>query len=143
MIASDQQSIQNADSICRRANCGIVLIDDNFASVVSGREASRIAITLATVVLMQAGSVVIRRLRRFSGAHAGRFRNNLILLGVAVETAFSWGILYSPQLHEFLGTGPVNWHIYAIAWFGIPLLFFLDFARKKALIALARTAVIQ
>ena len=29
--------------------------------------------------------------------------------------------------------GPVAWHVYALAWLGIPLLFVLDFVRKTAI----------
>ncbi|MEZ6129374.1 MAG: cation-transporting P-type ATPase [Planctomycetaceae bacterium] len=94
---------------------------------------SATGITLATVVLMQIGNVVGRRSLRYSGTDAGLFRNKLILLGMVVEIAISWAILYFPPLQTFLGTGPVGWHIYALAWLGIPLLFFLDLARKKAL----------
>jgi sodium/potassium-transporting ATPase subunit alpha len=65
---------------------------------------------------MQTSNVVGRRSRRFSGTNAGQFRNKLILLGLAVEIAFSRGILYLPPLQEFRGTGPVNGHIYALAW---------------------------
>lgn len=104
---------------------------------------SATGITLASVVLMQIGNVVGRRSLRFSGTDAGLFRNKLILSGVAVEIAFSWAILYFAPLQRILGTGPVDWHIYALAWLGIPLLFFLDFARKKALTAFERAGVIQ
>ncbi len=94
---------------------------------------SATGITLASVVLMQIGNVVGRRSLAFSGLDAGLIRNKLILLGVAVEIAFSWAILYFPPLQGFLKTGPVAWQIYALAWLGIPLLFLVDFARKKAM----------
>jgi sodium/potassium-transporting ATPase subunit alpha len=94
---------------------------------------SATGITLTTVVLMQIGNVVGRRSLRFSGADAGLFRNRLILSGVAIEIAFSWAVLYFPPLQRFLGTGPVAWQTYALAWLGIPLLFLVDVARKKAL----------
>lgn len=92
---------------------------------------SATGVTLATVVLMQIGNVIGRRSMQFSGIDRGLFRNKLILLGVAVEIAFSWALLYFPPLQQFLGTGQVRWQIYALAWLGVPLLFLLDFARKK------------
>jgi sodium/potassium-transporting ATPase subunit alpha len=92
---------------------------------------SATGITLATVVLMQVGNVVGRRSLRTAGFDAGLFRNNLILLGVAVEIVFSWAILYFRPVQELLGSGPVSWQIYALAWLGIPLLFVLDLVRKK------------
>jgi sodium/potassium-transporting ATPase subunit alpha len=94
---------------------------------------SATGITLATVVLMQIGNVIGRRSLRFSGLDRGLLRNKLILLGVSAEIAISWAILYSPAFQNFLGTGPVSRHIYALAWLGIPLLFLLDLARKKIL----------
>lgn len=54
-------------------------------------------------------------------------------MGVAVEIAFSWAILYWPPLQRFLGTAPVSWPVYALAWLGIPLLFLLDLGRKRVL----------
>ncbi len=50
-----------------------------------------------------------------SGIDGNLFRNTLIMLGVALEIAFSWAILYVRPLQEFLGTGPVAWQYYAIA----------------------------
>ena len=104
---------------------------------------SATGITLATIVLMQIGNVVGRRSQRFSGIDLGLFRNKLIMLGVAFEIAFSWAILYFPPLQEFLGTGPVTWQVYSLAWLGIPLLFLLDFARKKIVTAFQRVELIQ
>lgn len=59
--------------------------------------------------------------------------NRILLLGVVAEIIFSWAILYFPPVQDFLRTGPVAWHIYALAWLGIPLLFALDYVRKKTL----------
>lgn len=47
------------------------------------------------------------------------------------EIVLSWAILYSTPVQTLLRTGPVEWHIYALAWLGIPLLFTLDFIRKQ------------
>ncbi len=96
---------------------------------------SATGITLSSIVLMQIGNVIGRRSLRRSGLNSGLFRNKLILLGVAIEIAFSWAILYFPPVQQFLGTGPVAWHVYALSWLGIPLLFLLDLARKKLLAA--------
>jgi sodium/potassium-transporting ATPase subunit alpha len=95
---------------------------------------SATGITLTSVVLMQIGNVIGRRSLRSSGIDRGLLRNPLILSGVGVEIAFSWAILYFPPFQKFLGTGAVAWQIYALAWLGIPLLFFLDLLRKKAAI---------
>jgi len=92
---------------------------------------SATGITLSTIMLMQIGNVVGRRSLRNSGFDAGLLRNRLMLCGAALEIVFSWAILYFRPLQQFLGTGPVAWQIYALAWLGIPLLFLLDFARKK------------
>jgi len=88
-------------------------------------------ITLASVVLMQVGNVVGRRSQHHSGLDAGLWRNRLILLGVAVEVVFSWALLYFEPLQRFLATDRVPWHVYALAWLGIPLIFLLDLARKR------------
>jgi sodium/potassium-transporting ATPase subunit alpha len=84
---------------------------------------------------MQIGNVVGRRSLRSSGIDWGLLRNKLIMLGIVLEIAFSWAILNFPPLQRFLGTGPVTWQVYALAWLGIPLLFLLDFTRKKILTA--------
>jgi sodium/potassium-transporting ATPase subunit alpha len=95
---------------------------------------SATGITLATIVLMQIGNVVGRRSLRGSGLDAGLFRNRILLLGIAVEVGFSWAVLYVPTVGRFLGTGPVAWHIYALAWLGIPLIFVLDLIRKRIVV---------
>lgn len=92
---------------------------------------SATGITLATIVLMQIGNVVSRRSVSHSGLDRGLFRNRILLSGMAVEVVFSWAILYSAPVQQFLQTGSVAWQVYAIAWLGIPLIFALDFARKR------------
>lgn len=92
---------------------------------------SATGITLATIILMQVGNVIGRRSLRGSGLDRGLFANHLLLLGVATEVCFSWMILYFPPVQDFLQTGPVDWQVYAFAWLGIPLLFGLDYARKR------------
>ena len=92
---------------------------------------SATGITLAAIVLMQVGNVVGRRSLRGSGLDRGLLGNRILLLGVATEILFSWAILYFPPVQTFLQTGPVDWQIYATAWLGIPLIFGIDYARKR------------
>ncbi|MHB8834477.1 MAG: hypothetical protein ACYC9Y_02025 [Candidatus Methylomirabilia bacterium] len=40
-------------------------------------------------------------------------------------------ILFWAPLQTVLGTGPVPWRFYALAWLGVPLIFVLDLVRKK------------
>lgn len=88
-------------------------------------------ITLASIVLMQIGNVIGRRSLSASGLDSGVFRNHLIIAGILVEVVFSWAVLYLQPLQHFLGTGTVSWPVYACAWLGIPVLFLLDYARKR------------
>jgi sodium/potassium-transporting ATPase subunit alpha len=94
---------------------------------------SATGITLASIILMQIGNLAGRRSLRGSGLDRGLLRNRMLLLGVAVEVVFSWAILYYAPVQELLRTGPVAWHVYALAWLGIPLLFLLDLLRKLVL----------
>jgi len=98
---------------------------------------SATGITLATIVLMQVGNVVGRRSLRGSGLDRGLLGNRILLLGVATEILFSWAILYFPPVQQILQTGPVDWPIYAAAWLGIPLLFGIDYARKRVVLGRA------
>ena len=93
-------------------------------------------ITLASIVLMQIGNLFGRRSRYGLGIDRAAFSNPLLVVGVVFEMVFSWGILYFPPLNVVLGTAPVAWEVYAVAWLGIPLIFGLDYARKR--IALPR-----
>ncbi len=88
-------------------------------------------ITLATIILMQIGNVVGRRTLTRSGLDCGLLGNRILLAGVAAEIIFSWAILYAAPVQKFLHTGPVSWRIYAMAWLGIPLIFTLDYVRKR------------
>ncbi|SDD70969.1 cation-translocating P-type ATPase [Desulfuromonas thiophila] len=91
---------------------------------------SATGITLATILLMQIGNLVGRRFDRRSGLDRGLVRNRLMLLGILVQILFSWALLYVPALQRLLGTGPVAWPIYLLAWLGIPLIFGADGLRK-------------
>jgi len=92
---------------------------------------SATGMTLASVVLMQIGNLIGRRSLRRSGFDIGLLHNRLMILGIGLEIAFSWAILYYPPVQMILGTGPVSPLVYLCAWLGIPLLFGLDLLRKK------------
>ena len=92
---------------------------------------SATGITLATIILMQVGNAIGRRSLRGSGLDPGLLTNRLLLLGMGTEVCCSWMILYFPPVQAFLNTGPVDWRVYAFAWLGIPLLFGLDYGRKR------------
>jgi sodium/potassium-transporting ATPase subunit alpha len=91
---------------------------------------SATGIALSTIVLMQIGNLIGRRSRHGSGIDAGLVRNPLIVAGVALEIAFSYAVLYSEPVQRVLGTGPVDFEVYALAWLGIALIFGLDYLRK-------------
>jgi sodium/potassium-transporting ATPase subunit alpha len=92
---------------------------------------SATGIALATIMLMQIGNFIGRRSAKRSGLDRGLFTNRLILVGFAIEIAFSWATLYFPPLCRVLGTGPVSWQMYAMAWLGALLIFTSDYLRKK------------
>jgi len=94
---------------------------------------SATGIALSSILLMQIGNLFGRRKQRESGLDLDAFRNPLIVIGILFEIVFSWAILYFPPVSHVLGTGPVDFGIYAIAWAGIPLIFGLDYIRKKIL----------
>jgi sodium/potassium-transporting ATPase subunit alpha len=87
--------------------------------------------TLATIILMQIGNLAGRRATRSSGIDKGLITNRLFAWGVAVELGFSWSLLYWPPLQTLLGTGPVDFSVYLLACLGAPLIFALDYARKR------------
>lgn len=92
---------------------------------------SATGITLVSVILLQIGNVIGRRSEMRSGLDARLGRNRLIVLGIALEVLLTWAILYFPPMQYILGTGPVPWELYALAWLGIPLLLLLDTCRKR------------
>ena len=47
-------------------------------------------------------------------------------------------MLYAEPAQRVLGTAPVAPEVYAFAWLGIPLIFGLDYARKRVAAALER-----
>ena len=99
-------------------------------SVASPFYRSATAITLATTVLMQIGNLAGRRSTEGSGLDCGLFTNKLFVIGMVLEVLFSLALLYWPPLQRLLGTAPVAWHVYLLAWLGVPLIFGLDYLRK-------------
>ncbi|SHJ94544.1 sodium/potassium-transporting ATPase subunit alpha [Malonomonas rubra DSM 5091] len=96
---------------------------------------SATGIALATILLMQIGNLVGRRYRVHSGLDRGLLTNRLLLLGILIQVVFSWGLLYFPPLQKILGTAPVAWPVYLLAWCGIPLIFGADYLRKRIFLA--------
>ena len=94
---------------------------------------SATGLALATIMLMQIGNLIGRRSATGSGLDRGLFTNRLILIGFAIEIVFSWATLYFPPLCRILGTGPVSWQMYAMAWLGALLIFTSDYVRKKVM----------
>lgn len=92
---------------------------------------SATGITLSSILLMQIGNLFGRRSRTQSGLDLDAFKNPLLVTGIVFEIIFSWAILYFPPVSNVIGSGPVDPYIYAIAWIGMPLIFGLDFLRKK------------
>lgn len=92
---------------------------------------SATGIALSSILLMQIGNLFGRRSRYGSGLDMDAFRNRLIVFGVTFEIVFSWAILYVPWVGKILGTGPVATEVYLVAWLGVPLIFGLDYLRKR------------
>jgi len=92
---------------------------------------SATGITLASIILMQIGNLFGRRSRYGLGIDRRAFQNPLIIAGVAIEIVLSWAIVYAPPVNGILGTAPVDIGIYLTAWMGAPLIFGLDYIRKK------------
>jgi sodium/potassium-transporting ATPase subunit alpha len=92
---------------------------------------SATGITLSSIILMQIGNLFGRRSRYGLGIDAAALKNPLLIAGVGFEIVFSWAILFFPPLGAVLGTGPVAIEVYAVAWAGPPLIFLLDYLRKR------------
>jgi sodium/potassium-transporting ATPase subunit alpha len=88
-------------------------------------------ITLASVVFTQIGNLIGRRYEARSGLDAGLFRNPLFVVGVALELAFVFALLYWPPVSVALGTGPVAPWLVGLAALGGPVLFLADRVRKR------------
>ena len=92
---------------------------------------SATGIALSTILLMQIGNLLGRRFPNRSGLDLGVLRNKLMVLGIVIQIVFSWAVLYFPPMQKILRTGPVTKEIYFLAWFGILLIFGMDYLRKK------------
>ncbi|MBN1957914.1 MAG: cation-transporting P-type ATPase [Desulfuromonadales bacterium] len=92
---------------------------------------SATGIALATILLMQIGNLIGRRFHRRSGIDRSLFANPLLIVGILIQVLFSWALLYSAPVQKILGTGPVEWTVYLVAWLGIPLIFGADYLRKR------------
>jgi sodium/potassium-transporting ATPase subunit alpha len=88
-------------------------------------------ITLVSVVFTQIGNLIGRRYEARSGLDLGLFRNPLFVVGIALELAFAFAVLYWPPLGVVLGTGPVEPWLVGLAALGGPVLFFADRVRKR------------
>jgi sodium/potassium-transporting ATPase subunit alpha len=92
---------------------------------------SATGVTLSATILLQIGNLIGRRSLDRSGIDRGLFTNRLFLIGVAIEIVFSWAILYYPPVQKIIGSAPVPYSVYALAWLGPALLFGLDYIRKR------------
>ncbi len=92
---------------------------------------SATGIALASIILMQIGNLFGRRSRFDLGIDATAFQNPLIIVGITIEIVLSWVILYVPSINGILGTAPVEANVYLTAWLGVPLIFGLDYVRKR------------
>jgi sodium/potassium-transporting ATPase subunit alpha len=99
---------------------------------------SATGVALASILLMQIGNLAGRRFPLRSGLDTGLVRNRLMALGIAVQVVFAWAVLYAPPVQAVLGTGPVSLSTFALAWAGIPLVFGLDYLRKRWVARLRR-----
>ena len=90
-------------------------------------------ITLASMVFTQIGNLVGRRYERRSGLDGGLLRNPLFVAGVALELAFVFAALYWAPVARALGSGPAAPWLVALAALGAPLLFAVDWLRKRLL----------
>jgi sodium/potassium-transporting ATPase subunit alpha len=99
---------------------------------------SATGIALSTILLMQIGNLLGRRFAYRSGLDWGVFRNKLMVLGIVIQIVFSWAVLYFPPMQKILRTGPVAKEIYFLAWFGILLIFGMDYLRKKITVRISK-----
>lgn len=90
-------------------------------------------ITLVSVIFVQIANLVGRRYERRSGLDRGLLANPFFVIGVGVELAFAWAVLYFPPLSGAIGTGPVTPGFVALAALGCPLFFALDSLSKRRL----------
>jgi len=99
---------------------------------------SATGIALSTILLMQIGNLLGRRFAFRSGLDLGVWRNKLMVMGIVIQVVFSWAVLYFPPMQRILRTGPVDGKIYVLAWFGILLIFGMDYLRKQVTVRVSR-----
>jgi sodium/potassium-transporting ATPase subunit alpha len=92
---------------------------------------SATGVTLVAVVFAQVANLIGRRFEARSGFDLGLVRNWLLVVGVGLELAFAFAVIYWGPLNAALGTAPVAPWLVAVAALGAPLLFALDLARKR------------
>lgn len=95
-------------------------------------------VTLVSVVFAQVANLVGRRYEERSGLDRGLLRNPLLLIGVALELAFAFAVLYWAPVGAVLATGSVAPWLVALAALGAPILFLADLARKRLARPVAR-----
>jgi sodium/potassium-transporting ATPase subunit alpha len=95
-------------------------------------------VTLVSVIFAQVANLVGRRYEERSGLDRGLLRNPLLLIGVALELAFAFAVLYWAPVGAVLATGPVAPWLVAVAALGAPILFLADLARKRLARPVAR-----
>ena len=85
----------------------------------------RTAVTgfFASIVICQIADVIICRTRRQSLLTIGVLSNRLVLVGIAVELTLLGLIAYTPFLHPFFGTAPLEpWHFLLSVPFALAIL---------------------
>ncbi len=89
--------------------------------------------TLAAVVAAQIGNVFAQRTERISVFRIGLFSNRLVWIGIAVELALIFLIVYIPFLQNIFGTAalPPQYWLFLLTW--TPALLVADELRKLLL----------
>ncbi len=91
---------------------------------------SATAMALAAVVFTQIGNLFAQRSESISGFKIPLFRNRLLWVGIASELTLIVLIVYTPFMHQFIGTNSFplrNW-LFLVSL--IPVLFLADELRK-------------
>ena len=88
-------------------------------------------LTLVSVIFVQVANLASRRFERRSGLDAGLVRNRLLAVGVVLELAFAYAVLWVPSVGRVIGTGPVDPKLVALAGAGAPLFLLADWLRKR------------
>ncbi len=91
---------------------------------------SATAMALAAVVFTQIGNLFAQRSESISGFKIPLFRNRLLWVGIATELILIVLIVYTPFMHQFIGTNsfPLSNWLFLVTL--IPILFLADEVRK-------------